>query len=125
MGTKICHLNPPVTLKMRSRSPKAKAQKLVPMIHPGKFGGIPSTGSRDIVGTRTCHADADTDADTNGIRTETNMPPHLWWGTSFFLYPAKQVQIRQSYDPDTNMFHYNLCTKLLCCSKPLTVELMT
>ena len=39
------------------------------MIYPGKFGEIPSTGSRDIVGTRICHAD------TNGIRTETNMSP--------------------------------------------------
>ena len=47
------------------------------MIHQGKYGGIPSTGSRDIVGTRICQddadANADTDADTNGIRTETNM----------------------------------------------------
>ena len=32
------------------------------------------TGSRDIVGTRICHANADAD-DTNGIRTETNMSP--------------------------------------------------
>ena len=39
---------------------------------------------RDIVDTRICHAtaDADTDADTNGIRTETNMSPlPLDWGT--------------------------------------------
>ena len=45
------------------------------MIYPGKYGGIPSTGSRDIGGTRICHdnADADTDAETNGIRTETNV----------------------------------------------------
>ena len=28
------------------------------------FGRIPSTGSRDIVGTRICHADTDTDADS-------------------------------------------------------------
>ena len=41
------------------------------MICPGKFGVIPWTGLRDIVGTRICHADAD----TNGIRTETNMSP--------------------------------------------------
>ena len=27
------------------------------------------------MGTRICHADADTDADSNGIRTETNMSP--------------------------------------------------
>ena len=40
------------------------------MIYPNRFGGIPSTGSRDIMGTRICHANAD----TNGIRTETNMP---------------------------------------------------
>ena len=51
------------------------ALKLVRMIHPGKFGGIPSTGSRNIVSTRNCHADADTDADANGIRTGTNMSP--------------------------------------------------
>ena len=57
------------------------ALKLVPMIYPGKYGGIPSTGSRDIMGTRICHADADTDTDSdtkwicNGIRTETNMSP--------------------------------------------------
>ena len=38
------------------------ALKLVPMIYPGKFGGIPSTGSRDILGTRICHADTDADA---------------------------------------------------------------
>ena len=35
------------------------ALKLVPMRHPGKFGGIPSTGSRDIMGTRIRHADAE------------------------------------------------------------------
>ena len=51
------------------------ALKLVPMIYPGEFGGIPSTGSRDIVDIRIFHADADTDADSNGIRTETNMSP--------------------------------------------------
>ena len=55
------------------------ALKLVPIIYTGKYGGIPSTGSRDIVGTRICcanaGADAHTDADTNGIRTKTNMPP--------------------------------------------------
>ena len=47
------------------------------MIYPVKFGGIPSPGSRDIVGTRICdiNADADTDADTNEIGTETNMSP--------------------------------------------------
>ena len=51
------------------------ALKLIPLIHPGKFGGIPSTGSGDIVDTIICHADADanTDAGANGIRTETNM----------------------------------------------------
>ena len=58
------------------------ALKLVQMIYPGQYGGIPSTGSRDSMGTRICHAnaDADTHADTNGIRTETKIPPHLWWG---------------------------------------------
>ena len=45
------------------------------MINPGKFGGIPSNGASDIMGTNICHADADTDADNNGIRTETNMSP--------------------------------------------------
>ena len=77
-GTKVCHLNLPVTLTMRTRSPTpCLALKLVPMIYPGKFGGIPSTGSRYIVGTRICHADAntDTDAGTNGICIETNMSP--------------------------------------------------
>ena len=43
------------------------------MIYLSKFGGIPLAGSRDIVGARICHADADTDADSNGIRTETSM----------------------------------------------------
>ena len=33
--------------------------KLIPMIYPCKFGDIPSIGSRDIVDTRICHADAD------------------------------------------------------------------
>ena len=42
------------------------------MTYPGKFAGIPLTASRDIVGTRIGHADADTGADSNGIRTETN-----------------------------------------------------
>ena len=51
-------------------------------MYPGKFGGIPSTGSRDIVGTRFCHADVDTDADSNGIRTETNMSPLTFGGGS-------------------------------------------
>ena len=54
------------------------------MIYPGKYGEIPSTGSRDIVGTKICHTnaddDADTDADTNGIRTETNMSPFTFGG---------------------------------------------
>ena len=45
------------------------------MVYPGKFDGIASTGSGDIVGTRICHADADTEADANEIRTETNMSP--------------------------------------------------
>ena len=50
--------------------------------NPGKFGGIPSADSRDIMGTRISHADvdADKDADSNWINTETNMslppPPH-------------------------------------------------
>ena len=40
---------------------------------------ISFTCLRDIVYTRICHADADTDADTNGIRTEANISPlHLW-----------------------------------------------
>ena len=58
------------------------ALKFVKMIYPGKFDGIPSTSSRDIVGTRICHANDDMDADSNGIRTQTNMspPPQLWWG---------------------------------------------
>ena len=43
------------------------------MIYPRTFGGNPPTGSRDIVDTRICHADANTDAKTYGIRTETNM----------------------------------------------------
>ena len=47
------------------------ALKLVPMIYPGKFGEILSTGSRDIVGTRIYHAVSH--ADANGIHTETNM----------------------------------------------------
>ena len=69
MGTRICPLNPPMTLKMRSGS--SKHNQLVPMIYPGKIGEIPSTGARNIMGTRVCHADAD----TSGIRTETNMFP--------------------------------------------------
>ena len=56
------------------------ALKLVPIIYPGKFGGISSSGSGDIVGTRICHADADTDADSNGIRTEINMSPLTFGG---------------------------------------------
>ena len=52
------------------------------MIYPGKFGGIPLIGSRDIVGTRIFQADADADAnaDTNGTRTETNMSPLTFGG---------------------------------------------
>ena len=50
------------------------------MIHPGKFGGIPAAGSRDIVDIRICHADADMDADSNGIHTETNMSPLTFGG---------------------------------------------
>ena len=50
------------------------------MIYPGTFGGIPSLGSRNIEGTRICQADADTDADANGIRTETNMAPLTFGG---------------------------------------------
>ena len=49
------------------------------MIQPGKFGGIPSTGSRDIVGTKICHTNADTDADSV-IRTETSMSPLTFGG---------------------------------------------
>ena len=57
------YYSPPVTLKMRSRS----TLKLVPMIYPCKFGDIPSVGSRDIVDTRICHADADADADAENL----------------------------------------------------------
>ena len=67
VGTRICHLNPSVTLKMRSTSPKPNQL----LICPGKFGGIPLIGSRDIVGTRICHADTDTNA--NGNNMETNI----------------------------------------------------
>ena len=41
---------------------------------------VPSHGSRDIVGTRICHANADIDADTKGIRTEINMSPLTFGG---------------------------------------------
>ena len=45
VGTRNCNLSPPVTLKMRSRSPNSwSALKLVPMMYPCKFGEIPSTG---------------------------------------------------------------------------------
>ena len=63
------------------------ALMLFPVIHPDNFSGIPLTGSRNIVGTRICHVDtdantnADTDADSNGIRTEFNMPPLTLVGT--------------------------------------------
>ena len=51
-------LCPPVTLKMKSRSPKFKiklALKLVPMSYQCMFGEIPSIGSRDMVHTRNWH----------------------------------------------------------------------
>ena len=50
------------------------------MVYPGKFDRIPSTGSRDIVGSRICHAHANTDADAKRIRTETNMSPLTFGG---------------------------------------------
>ena len=54
-------------LEIRSKSPKRDQLKLVPIIYLGKFGGIPSTGSKDILGTRICHtnANADANADTH------------------------------------------------------------
>ena len=46
---------------------------IVSLIYPCKFGGNPFSVSRDIVGKGIRDANADTDADTNGIRTETNI----------------------------------------------------
>ena len=42
---------------------------------------------QDIVGTRICHAnaDTDTDADTNGIRTETDMSALTFGGGHKYL----------------------------------------
>ena len=81
MGTSIWYVNPPVTLKRRSRSPKPnQVLSFVQIIYPGKYGGVQSTGSRDVVGTRIFHVNADTDAGSNGIRTKTKMSPPLWWG---------------------------------------------
>ena len=79
--------------------------KLVPMKYPGKYGGIPSTGSRDIVGTRIFHANADTDAGTNGIRTETKMSPSPWAGGHKYL----EVFILQSgHDYVVEMASFNV-----------------
>ena len=68
------------------------------MIYPGKFGGIPSTGSRDIEGTRFCHADTDTDAESFWLQRDPhwnqNVPPHLWWGDIIYavLIPLNAPQ---------------------------------
>ena len=53
---------------------------IVSLIYPCKFGGNPFSGSRDIVGKGIRDANADTDADTNGIRTEANMSAHVTCG---------------------------------------------
>ena len=80
------------------------------MIYSGRFGGIPSTGSTDIVGTRICHANADTDTDTNGIHTENNMFPLIFGGG-------------HSYDLDQNSISFMhipiVCLNCVASFKPL------
>ena len=61
------------------------ALKLVPIIHPGKFGGIPSTSSRIYYA----------DADTNGIRTETNMSPLTFGGVTQSIKGFRKYEILQ------------------------------
>ena len=74
---------------------------LDPMIYPGKYGGILSTGSRDIVGTRICHTNADadavTEAHTNGIRTETTMSPSPLVGGHKYLQTVLMLQSGHEY----------------------------
>ena len=51
-------------------------------------------GLRDIVGTRICHADADTEADTNGIRTGTHMST-LTFGVGTYIYISNGFDITE------------------------------
>lgn len=68
-------MSSPVTLQMRSGSPKCN-QLL--MIYQCKFGEIPYIGSRNIIATGSRML-TQTHSNTNGISTETIFPPHLWW----------------------------------------------
>ena len=61
------------------------------------FGGIPSTGSRDIVGTRICHADvnadADTDADTNGSALKPICAPLTFGGGTLDIFSENFIYL--------------------------------
>ena len=65
------------TTKQQQSSCDLENEVQVTKTYPGKSGEIPSPGARDMVSKKICHADAkaDTDIDTNKIRTETNISP--------------------------------------------------
>ena len=67
-----------VALKIRAKVNKIESVLCyVPIIYPYKFGKNLTTGSQDIVQTRKCDANANTDADAsaNSIRTKNKMFP--------------------------------------------------
>ena len=104
---------------------------LDPMIYPGKYGGLLSTGSRDIVGTRICHTNADadavTEAHTNGIRTETTMSPsplvggHKYLQTVLMLqsgheYVEEMAKFQSSKDNNSKSMQSRVTVPALCTS---------
>ena len=87
------------------------------MIYPGKYGGNPSTGSRDNMGARICHAkaEADADTDTNGIGIETNMSPLTFGGGTSIC--QKVLMLQSGHECVVEMAIFNLqraITKKIC-----------
>ena len=71
VGTSICYVNPTVTLKMRSRSPKHNL--LIRQIWWNSICWFKRYRGYKTLSRQRRHGH-DTDVDTNGIRTETNIP---------------------------------------------------
>ena len=87
------------------------------MIYPDKYGGIPSTGSRDIMGARICHANAD--ADTNGIRTEINTSPLTFGGGEIISQTVLMLKSGQEYMLEMAIFNVQRAINPKVCNQEL------
>ena len=93
------------------------------MKYPGKNSRIPSTDLRDIVGTRICHAnaDADTDADTNEIHTETNMSPLTFGGGTYITQTVLMLQSGHEYVVEMAIFNVQMAITPKVCNPGLRI----